>query len=366
MRCIVCLSFVLVSSFFNSCSKKNDQIQPQWKTITEAVYASGNVVPANEYKVYALADGVILRKQVQEGDTVVAGQELFILDSEEQNAKNQAAKEIYQTAKENYSLRSPALQELEMILSTARSRFTTDSTNFARYKSLYESKSLSQAEFDKASLSFQSAQNEYFAAQRRFESRKKQLFVELQNAESQYRVQAKQHDNVIIRSAIRGMVYEIYKEQGEVIRRNEPIALLGDAHTIILRLQVDEMDINKVRVGQEALIKIDVYKGKTFRALISKVYPMLNKMEQSFRVDARFIDSIPTTFVGLSVEANIIVQHKDRALVIPKSVILLGDSVEVRENDTKKKIKIQKGLETFEWVEVVSGLTEQSVILPTK
>ena len=48
-----------------------------YKAITEAVYASGYIVPKNEYKVYALSDGYIMAKYHQDGDSVKKGDPLF-------------------------------------------------------------------------------------------------------------------------------------------------------------------------------------------------------------------------------------------------------------------------------------------------
>ena len=49
------------------------------KQLTEAVYASGHVVPEKEYKVVAATDGFLENALVKEGDTVTKNQLLFRL-----------------------------------------------------------------------------------------------------------------------------------------------------------------------------------------------------------------------------------------------------------------------------------------------
>ncbi len=365
---IVCFfGYCLLTSLGTACSRGEKTIHAEYKALTEAVYASGNVIPKNEYKVYVMTDGIITKKFVEEGSKVEVGQILFQLDNEEQAARDNAARQIFQTAQSNYGENSPALQELAAQLSSARAKFRNDSLQFARNQDLFASNSLTRTEFDRSTLAFSTSQNELTAAQRRYESRKRQLFVDLQNAQSQYRVNAKQDANFSVRSTTKGVVYEVYREAGEVVRRNEAVALLGDGEQVCIKLSVDELDINKIKVGQEVLVKIDVYKGRNFKASITKIYPMLNKQDQSFRVDAEFVrDStnfLPASFVGLSVEANIIIAQKDRALVLPKTLVGTGDSVLIKVGSGSQKIKIRKGVENFEWVEVLAGIDENSAVV---
>jgi HlyD family secretion protein len=362
-KALKALSILACSAVIVSCGKKDATIYPEYKPLTEAVYASGTVVPEREYKVFALADGVITRRLLNEGDSVKAGQVILTIDNEEQAARDVAARNIFQTAQSNLSSDSPALQEAAARLQSAQVKLRVDSSNYARSKELFETRAATQAELDRATLALQTAQNDVSAAQKALARLRNQLFVEMQNAQSQYRVAAKQDANFTARSWIDGMVYEMYKQEGEAVRRNDPLALVGDARSVYLRLSVDELDIQKIRTGQEILVKIDLYGDRTFKATVAKIYPMLTKQDQSFRVDARFAEPLPARFAGVSVEANIIIARKDRALVIPKALLLTGDSVEVQSASGLQRIKIRKGAETFEYVEVLGGLDEKSELV---
>jgi multidrug efflux pump subunit AcrA (membrane-fusion protein) len=360
-------SLLLASaSTFTACNKKTTTVRAEYKPLTEAVYASGSIVPEHEYKVLALADGVITHRFVNEGDSVKAGQPIAAIDNEEQAARDQAAREIFQTAQSNLGPNSPALQEATARLQSAQAKFRNDSASYARNKELFDSRSITQAEFDRATLGFQTAQNDLAAAQKNLQKLRNQLFVELQNAQSQYRVASKQNNNFTARSWINGMVYEVYKQEGEAVRRNDPIALVGDASNVYLKLSVDELDIQKIRVGQDVMVKMDMYGDRVFKARVSKIYPMLTKQDQSFRVDAAFAEPLPERFAGVTVEANIVIAQKAKALVIPKAQVLAGDSVEIKAASGTQKVKIRKGAENFEYVEVLGGLSEQSELVTKK
>ena len=173
------------------------------------------------------------------------------------------------------------------------------------------------------------------------------------------------YGNYSIRSTMDGMVYETYKDLGEAVRRTELVAVVGEKGAKILELSVDQQDIDKVKIGQEVVVKMDVSGSKTYKAKVTKIYPNMNQQDQSFKVEAVFDDSYDMNFVHTSVEANIIIAHKDNALIIPKNVIQANDEVEVKSLGMNKKVKIKKGLENLEYVEVVEGIkAEDEVVIP--
>src|SRR5262245_53941610 len=92
-----------------ACGKGEKKSKPQRKDLIEAVYASGYVTPENEYRLFALADGYLLEKMVEEGDTISNGQVLFRLDGMQQEAKLNYAAQLLRQAKENSSDGSPLL-----------------------------------------------------------------------------------------------------------------------------------------------------------------------------------------------------------------------------------------------------------------
>lgn len=65
----------------------------------------------------------------------------------------------------------------------------------------------------------------------------------------------------------------------------------------------------------------------------------------------------------MTIEGNIVVSKNPRVLTIPKNYLVGSDSVWIEENGDKKKIKITKGVENLDMVEVKSGLTEKSVLV---
>jgi multidrug efflux pump subunit AcrA (membrane-fusion protein) len=351
----------LVLIGLSACNKNEPVTKPAYKMLTEAVYASGNLLPSHDYQLFTMADGYLGRRMVNEGDTVKAGQPLFLIESEIPDIRTRTARQTYRLAQSNYK---PALAELEAGMATARERMQNDSINFARYQNLLAQNATSRIDFDRASLSYQTSRNEYQSWKQRYQKARNQLRMELENARSNYEISSQDQSNFVLKSRIDGLVYEVYKEEGETVRRQEAIARLGDSKKVYLQLNVDELDINKVKTGQEALVKIATYRDQVFKAKITKVYPMLNARDQTFRVDAEFTESsFPHLYAGLTVEANIIIHQKNQALTIPKAYLIGNDSVRIQQDGAIKTIRIRKGIENMEHVEVLHGLDTSTVLV---
>jgi HlyD family secretion protein len=346
-----------------ACGKKEKTVKPVMKSLTEAVYASGNIFPKNEYHVFANADGLLNRLFVEAGDQVSLGQPLFKVDSDIQDARRKTSGAIYQTALDNLSSGSPALAEARTQMESAKVKMENDSVNYTRYKILLDNNATSRSEYDKALLAYNISKNDYAVRKNSVEKLKRQLFVDLQNAESMYSISAKEDQNYLVKALFSGTVYEIYKERGEAVRKNDPVAMLGDNSQTYLKLAVDELDIEKIKIGQEVLVKVDLYKDRTFQAKVTRIHRKMNIQDQSFRVDAEFTGDKPTAYYGLTVEANIVVSRKERALTIPKNMLASPDSIWVKTSEGTQKIRIKKGIEDFDQVEVLQGIDENTEIV---
>jgi multidrug efflux pump subunit AcrA (membrane-fusion protein) len=249
-----------------------------------------------------------------------------------------------------------------MSIDAARTKMQFDSLNYVRYKNLWDQKATTQSDFDRMKLLYDNSRNDYILQQKRLARMKDQLYIEKQNAESALRIARDESGRYIVRSEVIGKVFSTMKVKGVLVRRNEAVAVIGKVGQFYLQLNVDELDIQRVAVGQDVFTKIDAYPDQIFHAKVSKIYPMINKQQQSIRVDADLTDELPGGFSGLALEANIVIRQKENALVIPKTALLPGDSINVRTPDGVKTIKIEKGIETLDEIEVLRGLDSTDIV----
>src|SRR6187455_3210140 len=105
-----------------SC-KQESVVHPERKDIIETVYASGSIIPKDEYMVNSLVLGTVVEKRVTEGDSVGAGTILYVLRNTSPTDRYAAAQQAYQNAQANLSENSPVIAELKIAAQNAESKF---------------------------------------------------------------------------------------------------------------------------------------------------------------------------------------------------------------------------------------------------
>lgn len=345
-----------------SCKQKQQEVQPQQKILTEAVYASGTLVPEVEYKVTASTDGYLNRLFVNEGDTVRAGQLLFGLQNEMKDAREQAAAALVRQTMPATTNDAPVFAELLQRLDVVKLKLQNDSLEYHRYRNLFEQNAISKSALEKRQLQYETTVKEAVVLQQQIRNQRVHANIQLQQASNQLVVTKAETATLNLKSYANGVVFELYKQKGDLVTPGQPIALIGRGK-MIAKLLVDEDDLAKIRTGQKVLINLDAYQDKVFNGTIHRIYPVLSKAEQSFRVDALLIDPIPDAIYGLNVEANIVLNEERKVTVIPKKALLKGDSVLVKYNNQVAKIKIKKGIEDDEWLEIKTQLPHKSLLI---
>jgi multidrug resistance efflux pump len=353
--CGLCLAVLFIG-----CQGGQETHRATYRPLVEAVYASGFLTPGDAYQVYPMVEGYVVNRMVKEGDSVEVGSPLFEIESDQAGARLATARRQYQQAMENAGKTSPVLLELEATLQNLRVQFANDSVNYLRYQNLRSQEVSSLQQYERARLAYEQSRNQVQAQQARLQRTRADMQTALKNAESQYLIAQNEQGHYVIRSQMAGMVYELYKEQGEAVRRGEPVAMVGSPSGMYLRLSVDEQDIGLVKRGQEVLVKVDMEAGKIYKARIQTVYPMLNKLDQSFRVDAVFTEGHPQFFSGVNLEANILIRKSENALSIPRSWLIPPDTVLVLQERKAVKVRVTKGLENLEFVEIVAGANAET------
>lgn len=349
--------FILFFAFcLLGCQSKKEDTRPIIKPLMEAVYASGFVVANNEYQVTAQVDGYLSHILVKEGDEIKRGQPLFVIESNQQNARAVMAREAYELARKNYQEGSPILAELEAAIASSKTKLNFDSVNYSRYKNLLQQRATSQIEVDRMRLAFENAKNELKLQQSRLSKTRSQLRLEWENAQQQLSITNEETGRYSVKSEIDGRLFSTTKEENELVRRGEVIAVAGDAREFFLRLSVDEMDVKKIAVDQQVIVKIDAFGDKLFKARVSHIYPFINTREQAIRVDASLLQVDEKLYSGMAVEANIVIQEKKEAMVIPKKYMMEGDSVKIERDGEEIKVKVITGMKTLDEVEILSGM----------
>ncbi len=356
-----CIAGYVLACLLAGCQPEQRTIQPGFKIVTEAVYASGTLVAEREYKVVPAIDGYLVSSMVSEGDSVQAGKLLYTVRSASLQVQEQSARDILRRTMPVVKKDAPAFNALHEQIGMLTRQLQNDSLQYSRYRNLYEKQAISKSQLEKRQLQYQRSLTDLNKLKQQLRSEHLNADIRYQSARNQVQVSKTVSNEGLLRSAVNGIVYEVYKQQGDIVNRNQPVALIGSSK-MIARLLVDEDDLARVSPGHEAIITMDAFPGKYFEGKVTKVYPFLSRIEQSFRVDVEFNEALPVNIYGLNVEANIVINRHKKVMVIPKKAVR-GDSVLVRNGTRSTMVKITGGIEDNEWMEVKSGLDISSQII---
>jgi multidrug efflux pump subunit AcrA (membrane-fusion protein) len=342
-----------------SCTSETEKTRPQVEELVISVYASVVVQPDDLYSVYPEANGVIERLYIREGDTLSAGQLLARIKAPNQQLTVSSAQLKTDLAKENLSGQASRLSLLEEEIETTQKQVYMDSLNYFRQKRLWEQNIGSKAELESKQLKYELSQDQLAAQKKKWQQTKLELENTLRQSQNELRKSVNNLQDFSIYSKINGRVYARYKNEGELITPQEPLAEIGATDSFLIEMQVDEVDIARIQVGQQAIITLDAFEGQTFSARVSKIYPTKDSRTQTFTVEAVFEQLPAQRYAGLSGEANIIIQRKPNALSIPTGYLLSNNKVLTDSGEVNVRI----GARNLNKVEILSGIDSSTVLI---
>jgi HlyD family secretion protein len=351
------VTFLLVFLMLIACKEKQEKIKPIEGKITESVYASGTVKSKNQYKVFSTVSGLIAEVLVLEGDLVKKGDALFRITNTtaQLNTDNAKIAADYASVEAN----TEKLNELSIAIDLANEKMQNDATLLQKQQNLWSQQVGTHNDLLQRQLAYKNAVNAYQTAKLRYTELKKQISFQAKQSQKNLEISKKVSNDFTIKSEVDGKIYSLLMEKGEMVNTLSPVAMVGDASVFLLELQVDEYDINSVKLGQRIVLKMDSYKGQVFDAVVSKINPIMNEKTKSFTIEASFVKPPPTLYPNLTCEANIVIQQKQKAITIPRKYLIEGDYVLL---DNNQKTKVKTGLKDYQKVEILSGITVNDFI----
>lgn len=161
-------------------------------------------------------------------------------------------------------------------------------------------------------------------------------------------------------------------QPGQAVTTADPVIVLSDR--LIVRAQVDETDIGKIKVGQKAAINIDAYPDARINAAVDHIYYESKTVNNVTIYEVDLLpDTVPDFFrSGMNTNVDFVQDSKQNVLVLPLGAIQReqGETfVMVQPEGSGKPIKrsVVLGVSDDKKIEIVSGLSEDdAVVIKTK
>lgn len=354
------ISFFLLLILASACHYKQDTITPVRQTITESVYASGVIESENQYQVFATVNGIVDEVLVDEGFAVEIGSPILSIVNDAQKLLTDNAK--LSADFNSLNLNRGKLAEAKSLASLAKNQLDNDAILLERQKNLWAQNVGTKVELEQRELAKESSINKYISAKENQNEIEKQLAFQAKQAQNNLLISNKNIGDYLVKSKIKGKVYQMNLAKGEIVNPQTPIAIIGDDKKYLLKMQIDEYDIVSIKLGMPVLVVLNSYRDAVFNAVVTKINPIMNVQSKTFTIEAEFVKAPNILYPNISFEANVVIKTKKEALLIPRNY-LLNDSTVL--NKAEKQIRVKTGLKDYQMVEILSGINEKDeLILP--
>ena len=235
------------------------------RDIVERVSASGKIQPEVEVKITAEVNGQIIELPVKEGDVVLKDDLLVQLNPDIYEAALLRAEASLNSAKSN--------------LASARAQVAQGEANqlaakkaFERAEALFEQKVISQAEYDQTEASYLTANANLTSASESVRSAE----YAIRSGEASLQEAKDNLSRTTLLAPQAGVVTALSKEVGESVQGNgftagEVILNVSDLSVMEVNVEVNESDIVRIHLGDEAEIEVDAYLGETFKGVVTEI-----------------------------------------------------------------------------------------------
>ena len=191
---------------------------------------------------------------------------------------------------------------------------------------------------------------------------------QLKNAKASLENAQDRLDDYMVTSPITGTVVEKTVKAGDNVgtgsNSNNTLCIIYDLTYLEMTLNIDELDIDNVEVGQTVNVTSDAKEGQTFTGVVTKVSVVgtTSGGTTTYPVTVR-IDDTDGLRPGMNVDAEIVLSSADGVLAIPSLAVNRGDTVLVTSDSPSAANALeQEAPEGYAYVQVTTGVSDDSYI----
>ena len=184
-------------------------------------------------------------------------------------------------------------------------------------------------------------------------------------------------NNYTITAPISGTIIEKDAKVGDAVKTGDTLCIVYDLSYLEMSINVDELQISSISVGQQVQITADAVPDKTYVGTVTRV-SMKGKSDggtTTYPVSIR-IDDTDGLRPGMNANAEIVVAEAKNALVVPNAAVVRGsyvlvtkDSPSAASADTAMEapegfvyVPVKTGVSDDDYTQIVSGIQEGDTI----
>jgi len=345
------------------------------RTIIETITANGKIQPEKEVKISPDVSGEIVELMVKEGYQVEKGQLLLRIKPD-----------TYISQKDR-SL--AAISSARARLAQSEAQFTQAELSYKRNKQLFREQTISKSDFEQSEASYTVAKAEVDAAR-----------YSVVSAQASVKEANENLTKTSIYAPMEGTVSMLLVELGERVAGTNLMAgtemlRVADLSRMEARVEVNENDIVKVKLGDTALIEVDAYLDRKFKGVVTEIANSAKttgvSADQVTNFDVKIL-VLPESYKslvdggdknpfrpGMSASVDIQTDSKSDIITVPiQAVTTRTDTTKNVATPSDKDIRtlvfitdgkyalakdVKTGIQDNNYIEILSGVAENERII---
>ncbi len=294
------------------------------RNLTELVTATGKVQPVLAVKISPEVSGEIIDLPVKEGQSVKKGDLLVRIKPDFYIASRNSAEASFKSA--------------EASRTTAIAQAAKAESEFRRNKELFEKKLVSESVYDEFRTAFDVAKSQANSAGHQIEMARQSL--------------KKAEEDLLkctIYSPVDGTISKLISEKGERVvgtgmMAGTEIMTVADLNEMEARVEVGEVDVVLIQLGQRARLEVDSFRDRKFGGTVTQIANSartsgINSQQEATKFEVRIRLTDKDRFLpGMSVTAEVETRYRTNVLTVPIQSVTTRLPKGVKKDDEKKPV----------------------------
>jgi membrane fusion protein (multidrug efflux system) len=283
------------------------------RNIADYILASTTLEALREVEIYAKTTGIIEKLLVEEGDNVRAGDTLVVLDD----------------------------REAELNLRKAEISFREAENSLKRSREMSSRDLISEEEHETVQLAYESSNTNLDEAQLAFEYTR-------------------------VTAPIGGVITARFVELGDMITQSKILFHLADFNPLRARIFIPEKELQRLRIGQEVLLRVESAPGREFPAVVQLISSVIDPSSGTFKVTVEVKSAGGKLRPGMFASARIIVDRHPDAKVVPAVAVLYEGKqryIYVVRDGTAVRVDLEAGFADEGFLEVIGQVGEGELVV---
>jgi multidrug resistance efflux pump len=350
--------------------------------VVEAIYSTGVVASERSATLRASVTGNVRALPLRAGDPVKAGQVLISLDSQSQQltiseaeANAKQAKASVAEARSNLDLllrgaRREEFDQARATLQQAQADLKGSELELARGERLLRASASTQAEVetltqrvaaDRARVKLAEAQLAVLEKGSRDEqiaASKAQLAVaEAQQAQREAQLARSRQGlgDFDLTAPFAGLISSYLVQEGDSVSPGTALATVVDPRAFVIKTAIDEVDILKIKPGQEALVSLDAKPDVTLPGKVERVIPKTDPVAKTADVIVT-LENVPAGILeGMTATVNLVTDRRRSLTASAAGLVREGEKSflwRVSAQNTLSRVAFEPGIQDGNRIEV--------------